>query len=111
MPKPRILFMGTPAFAVPALESLVRMGYPLIGVVTQPDRPQGRGRATTPPRVKLVAEGLDLTVLQPEKVRTSSRPSARSSPERSSAVRAKAASTSTRRSFRSIGGRRLSTGR
>jgi methionyl-tRNA formyltransferase len=70
MPKPRILFMGTPAFAVPALESLVRMGYPLIGVVTQPDRPQGRGRATTPPRVKLVAEGLDLTVLQPEKVRT-----------------------------------------
>jgi len=70
MPKPRILFMGTPAFAVPALEGLVKNGYPVIGVVTQPDRQQGRGRTTAPPPVKLVAEGLDLTVLQPEKVRT-----------------------------------------
>jgi methionyl-tRNA formyltransferase len=70
MPKPRILFMGTPAFAVPALESLVKNGYPVTGVVTQPDRPQGRGRTTAPPAVKLVAEGLGLTVLQPEKVRS-----------------------------------------
>jgi methionyl-tRNA formyltransferase len=62
--------MGTPAFAVPALEGLIRSGYPVIGVVTQPDRPQGRGRTTTPPPVKLAAEGLGLTVLQPEKVRT-----------------------------------------
>jgi methionyl-tRNA formyltransferase len=69
MPKPRILFMGTPAFAVPALEGLVRSGYPISGVVTQPDRPQGRGRATAPPPVKVVAESLGLTVLQPEKVR------------------------------------------
>ncbi|MHB9099259.1 MAG: methionyl-tRNA formyltransferase [Syntrophales bacterium] len=70
MPKPRILFMGTPAFAVPALEGLVKDGYPVIGVVTQPDRPQGRGRTTAPPPVKLVAEDLGLTVIQPEKVRT-----------------------------------------
>jgi methionyl-tRNA formyltransferase len=69
MPKPRILFMGTPAFAVPALTGLVKHGYPVIGVVTQPDRPQGRGRATAPPPVKLLAEDLGLTVLQPEKVR------------------------------------------
>jgi methionyl-tRNA formyltransferase len=70
MPKPRILFMGTPAFAVPALECLVRGGYPVIGVVTQPDRPQGRGRTMASSPVKVRAEGLGLTVLQPEKVRT-----------------------------------------
>ena len=70
MPKPRIIFMGTPAFAVPALEGLVKNGYPVIGVVTQPDRPRGRGRTPAPPPVKLAAEGLGLTVLQPEKVRT-----------------------------------------
>jgi len=70
MPKPRILFMGTPAFAVPALEGLVRSDYPVIGVVTQPDRPQGRGRGIAPPPVKLLANGLGLTVFQPEKVRT-----------------------------------------
>ncbi len=70
MPKPRIFFMGTPAFAVPALEGLVRSGYPVIGVVTQPDRPQGRGRTMAPPPAKVVAEGFGLTVLQPEKVRT-----------------------------------------
>ncbi|MHB8769430.1 MAG: methionyl-tRNA formyltransferase [Syntrophales bacterium] len=70
MPKPRILFMGTPQFAVPALEGLVRSGYPLIGVVTQPDRPQGRGRGLAPPPVKVAARALGLTVLQPERVRT-----------------------------------------
>lgn len=69
MPKPRILFMGTPAFAVPALTGLVKHGYPVIGVVTQPDRPQGRGQSKAPPPVKLLAENLGLTVLQPEKVR------------------------------------------
>ncbi len=70
MSKPRILFMGTPAFAVPALEGLVKNRYPVIGVVTQPDRPKGRGQTMVPPPVKLAAEGLGLTVLQPEKVRT-----------------------------------------
>jgi methionyl-tRNA formyltransferase len=70
MPKPRILFMGTPAFAIPAMEALVKNGYPVISVVTQPDRPQGRGRTAAPPPVKLIAESLALTVLQPEKVRS-----------------------------------------
>ena len=69
MSKPRILFMGTPSFAVPALEGLVKGGWPVIGVVTQPDRPQGRGRTLAPPPVKVIAEGLSLPVLQPEKVR------------------------------------------
>jgi methionyl-tRNA formyltransferase len=69
MSKPRILFMGTPSFAVPALEGLVKGGWPVISVVTQPDRPQGRGRTLAPPPVKVIAEGLSLPVLQPEKVR------------------------------------------
>jgi len=69
MSKPRILFMGTPTFAVPALQDLVRCGYPVIGVVTQPDRPQGRGRAITSPPVKILAEKLNLPLVQPEKVR------------------------------------------
>lgn len=69
MIKPRILFMGTPAFAVPALEGLVKGGWPVIAVVTQPDRPQGRGQTLAPPPVKVAAEGLSLPVLQPEKVR------------------------------------------
>jgi methionyl-tRNA formyltransferase len=69
MSKPRLLFMGTPEFAVPALTGLVRSGYPVIGVVTQPDRPQGRGRLMAPPPVKCLAESLGLPVFQPEKVR------------------------------------------
>jgi methionyl-tRNA formyltransferase len=69
MPKPRILFMGTPEFAVPALTGLVKRGYPVIGVVTQPDRPQGRGRMTAASPVKVLADGLGLTVFQPERVR------------------------------------------
>ena len=69
MIKPSILFMGTPVFAVPALEGLVKGGWPVIAVVTQPDRPQGRGQTLAPPPVKVTAEGLSLPVLQPEKVR------------------------------------------
>jgi methionyl-tRNA formyltransferase len=69
MRKPRILFMGTPDFAVPALAALVRHGYPLSGVVTQPDRPRGRGLAAAPPPLKVAAQDLNLTVLQPEKIR------------------------------------------
>jgi methionyl-tRNA formyltransferase len=69
MSKPSILFMGTPAFAVPALEGLVKNGWPVIAVVTQPDRPQGRGQTLAPPSVKVAAKGLSLPVLQPEKVR------------------------------------------
>lgn len=61
----RIVFMGTPEFAVPSLHALARAGHHLAAVVTQPDRPKGRGRRLTPPPVKAAAEGLGLKVLQP----------------------------------------------
>ncbi len=69
MPKIRIIFMGTPEFAVPSLEALVAGGYPIAAVVTQPDRPQGRGRANAPSPVKRCAVSRGLPVLQPERVR------------------------------------------
>ncbi len=69
MIKPRILFMGTPAFALPALEQLHRHSYPIIAVVTQPDRPAGRGQKEVAPPVKLLAEKIGLRVLQPHKVK------------------------------------------
>jgi methionyl-tRNA formyltransferase len=68
--KPRILFMGTPEFAVPALQALIDLGYPIAGVVCQPDRPQGRHFILQAPPVKLTAQRAGLTVLQPESVRT-----------------------------------------
>ncbi len=69
MTKPRILFMGTPEFALPALTLLVERNYRVIGVVTQPDRPQGRGKTLQPPPVKVLAASLNLPVIQPERVR------------------------------------------
>src|SRR5208283_2627912 len=69
MDKPRILFMGTPAFALPALRLLHEQKYPVIGVVSQPDRPQGRGLKEVAPPVKTLAQELDLPVFQPEKVK------------------------------------------
>ncbi|MDO8724014.1 MAG: methionyl-tRNA formyltransferase [Syntrophales bacterium] len=69
MIKPKILFMGTPGFAVPALSLLVEQNYPLGGVVTQPDRPQGRGRVLQPSPVKTFALAHHLPILQPERVR------------------------------------------
>ncbi len=67
--KPRILFMGTPEFAVPSLELLVEKAWPLVGVVTQPDRPKGRGQHLVASPVKDAAGRRGLTVYQPEKVR------------------------------------------
>lgn len=67
--KPRILFMGTPQFAVPSLELLVEKSYPVIGVVSQPDRPRGRGQRPIASPVKEAAERHGLIVHQPEKVR------------------------------------------
>jgi methionyl-tRNA formyltransferase len=61
--------MGTPAFACPILEALLARPDPVVGVVTQPDRPRGRGLAVSAPEVKLLAEGRGLLVLQPEKVK------------------------------------------
>lgn len=69
MAHPRILFMGTPAFALPALEQLYTRNYPVIGVVTQPDRPHGRGQKEVAPPVKLLAQKLGLPVFQPEKAK------------------------------------------
>jgi methionyl-tRNA formyltransferase len=66
----RIVFMGTPEFAVPSLEALLRSGDEVVGVVTQPDRPKGRGYQLVPPPVKLVAERAGIPVLQPLKIRT-----------------------------------------
>lgn len=67
MKGPRIVFMGSPSFAVPALEGLAG-AYPVVGVVTQPDRPAGRGSRLRPPAVKVAAERLGLPVFQPERV-------------------------------------------
>jgi methionyl-tRNA formyltransferase len=66
--QPRIVFIGSPDFAVPTLEALARC-YPLVGVVTQPDRPAGRGEHLVPPAVKEAALRLDIPILQPEKLR------------------------------------------
>ena len=65
----RIVYMGSPDFAVPTLEALARQ-FPVVGVVTQPDRPAGRGRKLTPPPVKTLAQNLGIPVVQPQKLRT-----------------------------------------
>ncbi len=68
MTKPGILFMGTPSFAIPALDILHARSYPLIGVVTQPDRPRGRGQKKIAPPVKIFAQKLGLPIFQPENI-------------------------------------------
>lgn len=62
--------MGTPEFAVPSLEALLRSDDQVVGVVSQPDRPKGRGHQLVAPPVKLVAERAGIPVLQPLKIRT-----------------------------------------
>lgn len=66
---PRIVFMGTPAFAVPSLKALCAAGYPVVGVVTAPTRASGRGLKPQPSAVALAAMELGLPVLQPEKLK------------------------------------------
>lgn len=65
-----IVFMGTPAFAVPSLRMLIKEGYNVVAVVTQPDRPQGRKKVLTPTPVKEVALEFGLPVLQPQRMRS-----------------------------------------
>lgn len=65
----RIIFMGTPDFAVPTLAMLLDEGYDIACVVTQPDRPKGRKRQLAPPPVKEFALSRDLPVIQPNKLR------------------------------------------
>lgn len=65
----RIVFMGTPAFAVPSLNELVLAGHKVMAVVTRPDRPRGRGLATTMSEVKAAALSHNLPVLEPVKLK------------------------------------------
>ena len=62
--------MGTPEFAVPSLEMLIREGYKIVAVITQPDKPKGRGNKMNAPPVKEFALQNDLEVLQPNKIKT-----------------------------------------
>ncbi len=64
----RTVFMGSPEFAAPILRALAQQ-YDVVGVVTQPDRPAGRGRKLAPPAVKVLAQELGLRVMQPPKLR------------------------------------------
>jgi methionyl-tRNA formyltransferase len=68
-PAMRIVFMGTPAFAVPSLDALASAGHELLAIVAQPDRPAGRGQALREPATKSWALARGIPVLQPEKVR------------------------------------------
>ncbi len=65
----KIVFMGTPDFAVPALEALVKGGHQVIAAVTQPDKPKGRGKGMAMPPVKEKAMEFAIPVYQPAKVR------------------------------------------
>lgn len=65
----RVLFMGSPAFAVPSLLGLVEAGYNVVGAVMQPDKPAGRGAAIHSPEVKQAAEMQGIVTFQPESLR------------------------------------------
>ena len=69
----RIVFMGTPEFAVPSLQALLAPEFgsvgKVVGVVTQPDRPKGRGGHLTPPPIKLLAEHAGIPIVQPAKMK------------------------------------------
>jgi methionyl-tRNA formyltransferase len=65
----RVIFWGTPVFALPSLRAVLGEGHEVVGVVTQPDRPAGRGHARTPPPVKTLAQEEGLALLQPESAR------------------------------------------
>ena len=66
---PRIIFMGTPEFAVASLDALVQAGYPIVAVITAADKPAGRGMKLTESAVKKYAVAKGLPVLQPEKLK------------------------------------------
>ncbi|MHC1740900.1 MAG: methionyl-tRNA formyltransferase [Anaerolineaceae bacterium] len=68
MMKNSIVFMGSPEFSVPILQGLAD-SFQVVGVVTQPDRPSGRGRVLTPPPVKVLANKLGFPIIQPQKLR------------------------------------------
>lgn len=68
-PGPRIVFMGTPEFAVASLDALVKAGYSIVAVITAPDKPAGRGLQLTESAVKKYALEKELKILQPEKLK------------------------------------------
>ena len=65
----RIVFMGTPEFAVPSLEALLKSDDRVVGIVTQPDRPRGRGQRLSPSPVKVIAQRDEIPLLQPTKMK------------------------------------------
>lgn len=67
----KIIYMGTPDFAVPALKSLASSEHEVCAVFTQPDKPRGRKRILTPPDVKICAQSLDIPVYQPDSIKNS----------------------------------------
>ncbi len=71
MARARILYAGSPDFAVPALQRLLGSGHSVVGVLTQPDKPAGRGRKLTACPVKAAADAAGLRVLQPQSLRDS----------------------------------------
>ncbi len=67
----RVVFLGTPEFAVPPLKAILSSGHEIAAVFTQPDRPKGRGHQVAESPVKIAARAAGLTVLQPERIRRS----------------------------------------
>ena len=65
----RIMFMGTPDFAVPSLEALYNKGHDICAVISQPDKPKGRGKKLVAPPVKDTAQNMGLKVYQPERIK------------------------------------------
>ena len=66
----KLVFAGSPRFAIPTLEKLVEAGYDVHGVITQPDRPSGREQQLQPSPVKEAALRLGVPVYQPEKIKS-----------------------------------------
>ena len=65
----KIVFMGTPDFAAPCVDSIKNAGHEIVGVFTQPDKPKGRGYALAAPPVKLAAQKIGVPVYQPANLR------------------------------------------
>ena len=68
-PRLRIVYFGTPEFAVPALQALIDSPHEVVALVSQPDRPKGRGQKLQPTPTKMVADAAGIPVLQPSKVK------------------------------------------
>ncbi|MDD3852085.1 MAG: methionyl-tRNA formyltransferase [Syntrophomonadaceae bacterium] len=66
----KIIFMGTSEFAVPSLQAIINNGYEILGVVTQPDRPRGRGHKLQPTPIKVYAQTCDLPIMQFNKIKS-----------------------------------------